>query len=52
MMNGVASEVVDYLLFVDEATLADRVRGQSGFAERFSPVARGTGKAARCTSST
>jgi len=34
-MNGVASEVVDYLLFVDEAKLADRVRGGSGFAERF-----------------
>ena len=36
MMKGVASEVVDHLLFVDEAPLADRVRGQSGFAERFS----------------
>ena len=36
MMSGVASEVVDYLLFIDEAKLADRVRGGSGFAERFS----------------
>src|SRR5258706_3801826 len=36
VMNGVASEVVDYLLFVDEAKLTDRVRGASGFAERFS----------------
>jgi hypothetical protein len=36
MMNGVASEVVDYLLFIDEARLPDRVRGASGFAERFS----------------
>jgi hypothetical protein len=36
MMKGVASDVVDHLLFVDEAALADRVRGQSGFAERFS----------------
>ena len=36
MMKGVASEVVDYLLFIDEARLTDRVRGQSGFAERFS----------------
>jgi hypothetical protein len=36
MMNGVASEVVDYLLFIDEAKLTDRVRGGSGFAERFS----------------
>jgi hypothetical protein len=35
MMNGVASEVVDHLLFVDEAPLTDRIRGQSGFAERF-----------------
>jgi hypothetical protein len=36
VMTSVASEVVDYLLFVDEAKLADRVRGASGFAERFS----------------
>jgi hypothetical protein len=36
MMNGVAREVVDYLLFIDEAALTDRVRGGSGFAERFS----------------
>ena len=35
-MNGVASEVVDYLLFIDEAKQTDRVRGNSGFAERFS----------------
>jgi len=38
MMSGVASEVVDYLLFVDETTLTDRVRGESGFAERFSSI--------------
>ncbi len=36
VMSGVASEVVDYLLFIDEAKLTDRVRGSSGFAERFS----------------
>ena len=36
VMTGVASEVVDYLLFVDEAKLTERVRGASGFAERFS----------------
>ena len=36
VMSGVASEVVDYLLFIDEAKLTDRVRGGSGFAERFS----------------
>ena len=35
MMAGVAAEVVDYLLFVDEAPLANRVQGSSGFAERF-----------------
>ena len=35
-MNGIASEVVDYLLFVDEAQLTEPVRGASGFAERFS----------------
>lgn len=38
MMTGVASEVVDYLLFIDEAKLTDRVRGASGFAERFSSL--------------
>ncbi len=38
MMKGVASEVVDHLLFIDEAPLTDRVRGQSGFAERFSAL--------------
>jgi hypothetical protein len=36
VMDGIAREVVDYLLFVDEAPLADRIRGGSGFAERFS----------------
>ena len=36
MMSAIAIEVVDYLLFVDEAPLPDRVRGASGFAERFS----------------
>ena len=51
MMKGVASEVVDHLLFVDEAPLADRVRGQSGFAERR-PMAREIAAAGRCTSST
>ena len=38
MMSGVASEVVDYLLFIDEAKLTDQVRGGSGFAERFSAI--------------
>lgn len=36
IMTGIAHEVVDYLLFVDEAKLGGRVRGSSGFAERFS----------------
>jgi hypothetical protein len=36
VMSGVASEVVDYLLFIDEAKLTEPVRGASGFAERFS----------------
>jgi len=34
-LNDAVSEVVDYMLFVDEAPL-DTVRGTSGFAERFS----------------
>lgn len=38
MMSGIADEVVDYLLFIDEARLTDRARGLSGFAERFSTV--------------
>jgi hypothetical protein len=36
VMSGIATEVVDYLLFIDEVRLADPVRGASGFAERFS----------------
>jgi len=35
-MSGVAEEVVDYMLFVDEAPLAGPVAGRSGFAERMS----------------
>jgi hypothetical protein len=38
MMSGLASEVVDYLLFIDETKLIDQVRGESGFAERFSSI--------------
>jgi hypothetical protein len=33
-VSEVATEVVDYMLFVDEAPL-DRITGTSGFAERF-----------------
>jgi hypothetical protein len=40
MMAGVAAEVVDYLLFVDEAPLSDRVQGTAGFAERFAASGR------------
>jgi hypothetical protein len=38
MMSGIAREVVDYLLFVDEAPLPGPIRGASGFAERFSTL--------------
>jgi hypothetical protein len=36
LIESVAREVVDYMLFVDEAPLTGRVEGSSGFAERFS----------------
>jgi len=36
VMNGVAREVVDHLLFVDEVKLPAPIKGGSGFAERFS----------------
>jgi hypothetical protein len=36
LMSGVADEVVDYMLFVDEAPLPNAIRGRSGFAERLS----------------
>lgn len=39
LMTGVATEVVDYMLFVDEAPLPGPVAGRSGFAERM--TARG-----------
>jgi hypothetical protein len=35
MMRGIAGEVVDYMLFVDEAPLSNAVSGRSGFAERM-----------------
>ncbi len=34
VLNDVATEVVDYMLFVDEAPI-DGIKGTSGFAERF-----------------
>jgi len=36
LIDAVAREVVDYMLFVDEAPLPARIEGSSGFAERFS----------------
>jgi hypothetical protein len=36
IMDDIARELVDYLLFIDEAKLTESVRGSSGFAERFS----------------
>jgi hypothetical protein len=36
LMDGVAAEVVDYLLFVDEAPLSTPLAGPSAFAARFS----------------
>ena len=44
LMRGIATEVVDYLLFIDEAPLPDRVRGSSGFAEAFSTAGPLDGK--------
>ena len=36
LMEGIAREVVDHMLFVDEAKLPAGIHGASGFAERFS----------------
>jgi hypothetical protein len=36
MMRGIAAEVVDYMLFVDEAPLPSGVRAAPGFVSRFS----------------
>jgi hypothetical protein len=36
VMDGVAQEVVEHLLFEDEAALPAPIKGNSGFAERFS----------------
>src|SRR5262249_13642196 len=37
-MSGIAAEVVDYLLFADEAPLTDRTQGSSPFAQRFAAI--------------
>ena len=36
MMSGIAAEVVDYMLFVDEAALPGRVQASAAFVEHFS----------------
>jgi hypothetical protein len=38
IINRAAAEVVDYLLFIDEAPLPDRVAGTSGFGEKFAAL--------------
>jgi hypothetical protein len=42
-LNDVVTEVVDYMLFVDEAPL-DGIKGTSGFAERFGALGPRDGK--------
>jgi hypothetical protein len=34
-INDATKELVDYMLFVDEAALGDKIRGTSGFTEKF-----------------
>jgi hypothetical protein len=36
LLRDTARELVDYMLFVDEAPLVDKIQGNSGFAETFS----------------
>jgi hypothetical protein len=36
LLRDMARELVDYMLFVDEASLGDKIQGTSGFAEAFS----------------
>ena len=43
-MREAAADLVDYLLFVDEAPFAGAVRGTSGFAEKFSAQGPRDGK--------
>jgi hypothetical protein len=38
IIDRAAAEVVDYLLFIDEAPLADRVAGTSGFDQKFAAL--------------
>ncbi|PYR22264.1 MAG: hypothetical protein DMF94_05305 [Acidobacteria bacterium] len=50
-LRDAAKEVADYLLFVDEAGLADTIQGSTRFAEKFAAQGHGIGRAARCGSS-
>lgn len=43
-VRSAAHDLVDYLLFVDEAPLAGRIQGSSGFAEKFSAKGPRDGK--------
>jgi hypothetical protein len=36
LLRDHAKELVDYMLFVDEAPLGDKIRGTSGYSEKFS----------------
>jgi len=36
LLRDMARELVDYMLFVDEASLGDKIQGTSGFTETFS----------------
>jgi hypothetical protein len=42
--RATANELADYMLFVDEAPLANPIRGSSGFAEKFSSEGPHDGK--------
>lgn len=43
-LRSAAREFVDYLLFVDEAPLPGKIRGTSGFAERFASLGPSDGQ--------
>ena len=51
LLRESASELVDYLLFIDEAPLPGPVHGTSGFAEKFAARGRSTAAAGPCGNS-
>jgi hypothetical protein len=51
LLRDTARELVDYMLFVDEAPLSDKIQGSSGFAEIFSAQGPRDSKDVRCVSS-